>query len=296
MPTEPAVSRLPGDSRLVILTGYSGSGKGTALKALEDIGYYPVDNLPVDLIQPFADMCRNSTEIGQSVLVVDIRERESLARFPTIYKKISQQTQTTLLFLEASDNVLQRRFSETRRPHPVGSGSVLESIAEERTLLQPIQQLADTILDTSRYNVHELRRKVYGLFGSSIETPRLLLTVGSFGFKYGVPIDSDLILDVRFLPNPNYEPSYRNKTGKDPEVAAFIQKYPQTEQFQKKVLDLLGFLLPHYAEEGKSYLSVYFGCTGGRHRSVYLADSIAAKLSGSDYKLSVQHRDIEKEY
>lgn len=294
-PADPA-SELASRARLVILTGLSGSGKGTVLRALEDTGYYTVDNLPVDLMQSFAELCRKSADIDRAALVVDIREGEALIRFPAIYAEVKKATPTVLVYLEASDQAIQRRFSETRRPHPVRADTVLEGMATERALMKPIHRLADIVLDTSRFNVHDLKRKVQGIFRGCGQNPVLRLTLGSFGFKYGTPADGDLILDVRFLPNPNYEPECRNLTGKDANVASFLEAYPQTHEFLRRTMGLLEFVVPHYADEGKSYLAIYFGCTGGRHRSVYIADSVARRLEALGHTVRIQHRDIDKEH
>lgn len=294
-PADPPLE-LASRARLVILTGLSGSGKGTVLRALEDSGYYTVDNLPVDLMQSFAELCRASTEIDRAALVVDIREGEALSRFPSIYSEIKKATPTVLVYLDASDKAIQRRFSETRRPHPVQADSVLEGMETERALMKPIHQLADIVLDTSPFNVHDLRRRVQGIFSGHRQDPLFRLTLGSFGFKYGTPADGDVVLDVRFLPNPNYEPACRNLTGKDAKVITFLEAYPQTNEFLRRTMNLLEFVVPRYADEGKSYLAIYFGCTGGRHRSVYIADAIARQLEARGHAVRIQHRDVDKEH
>ena len=284
------------DARLVLLTGLSGSGKGTVLRALEDIGFYTVDNLPVDLMRHFVDARLASQNSGRSALVVDIREGSALGRFPTTFLEIRQALPTVLMYLEASDEAIKRRFSETRRPHPAGGSSLAESIAAERVLLDPIRRLASIEVDTSRFNVHDLRRKVLGIFQGPSERVEPRLTVGSFGFKYGAPTDGDLILDVRFLPNPHYEPECRSLTGQDRPVIDFLEAYSETADFLERAMDLLEFVVPRYTEEGKSYLSIYFGCTGGRHRSVYVADRVAARLGTASRAVRVQHRDIDKDH
>ena len=283
-------------ARLVVLTGLSGSGKGTVLRALEDAGFDTVDNLPVDLIQPFVRSGPFSEPDGRAALVVDIREGEALARFPQVYSEIRRTVPSILVYLEASDDVIQRRFSETRRPHPARAATVAQSIAAERLLLQPIRALADVELDTSPFNVHDLRRRMLRVFQGADAATELRLTVGSFGFKYGPPLDGDLVLDVRFLPNPNYEPGCRNLTGRDAAVQAFLERYSETTDFLDRTMHLLDFVVPRYAAEGKSYLSIYFGCTGGRHRSVYMADAAAARLSQGGRAARVQHRDIDKDH
>lgn len=280
---------------LIVITGLSGSGKGTVLKCLEDLGYYSVDNLPIQLIPKFAELTRDSPSIRAAALVVDIREREGLEEFPTIYKRIRRQIPTRLVFLEADDATLVRRFSETRRPHPLGSSrSVLRNIQEERKLLAPIRALADHVLNTSKFNVHELREVVEEIFGGGRDQSRIMIYVTSFGYRYGVPPDSDLVFDVRFLPNPNYVPQYRKLTGRHPQVARYIRSFPQTMEFIQRISDLLIYLLPHYIQEGKSYLTIAFGCTGGQHRSVLIADEIRKRLARAGYKVKTTHRDIAR--
>lgn len=283
-------------ARLVVVTGLSGSGKGTVLRALEDAGFYTVDNLPVDLMKPFAKAGPLMQDAVRAALVVDIREGTGLSRFPATFAEIRKSLPASLVFLETADAVLQRRFSETRRPHPAGGASVAESVAAERALLQPIRALADLELDTSRFNVHDLRRKVLEIFQGQTDDSDLRVTVGSFGFKYGPPLDGDLVLDARFLPNPNYEPDCRHLTGKDAGVVRFLESYSETAEFLQRAMGLLEFVVPRYAAEGKSYLSIYFGCTGGRHRSVYLAEAAAQRFAAAGRQVRVQHRDIDKEH
>jgi len=280
---------------LVILTGLSGSGKGTVLRVFEDMGFYAVDNLPIDLIPTFAELCRHSPEISRAALVVDIREGGGLKKFSGIFQGLQKQNRVFLLFLEAEDDILQRRFSETRRPHPLGTETtVLNSIRTERKALRPIEKLADLILDTSQFNIHDLRRLIVTRFRNPGDTPRLLVSVNSFGFKHGVPTDSDLVFDVRFLPNPNYVPGCKSLTGKHPKVIRYVRSFPQTGEFIGRISDLLLYLVPHYEREGKSYLTIGFGCTGGRHRSVMIAEAISRNLSGTGIEVKVAHRDIRK--
>jgi UPF0042 nucleotide-binding protein len=291
--------RKPGDAaqtELVIITGLSGSGKGTVLKAFEDLGYYSVDNLPIDLIPKFAELTRDAATVRRAALVVDIREGFALERFPALYKKIRRLIPTRLLFLEADDGALIRRFSETRRPHPLGTEQgVAASIQHERERLGPIRQLADPILNTTQFNVHELRETIHGLFhGEKKKSTGTLVQVNSFGYRHGVPADSDLVFDVRFLPNPNYIPAFKNLTGKHPSVARYIRSFPQTAEFISRITDLLVYLLPHYIAEGKSYLTISFGCTGGRHRSVMIASEIRKRLAGAGYRVKETHRDVKK--
>jgi UPF0042 nucleotide-binding protein len=280
---------------LLIITGLSGSGKGSVLKALEDLGYYSVDNLPIDLIPKFAELTRDSPAIRSAALVVDVREREGLQRFPAIYKKVRRQLATTLLFLEADDETLLRRFSETRRPHPLGTGqSVAESIQSERQELAAIRAMSDVVLDTAKFTVHELRDFIREKFRGQREESKIVIYINSFGFRHGVPSDSDLVFDVRFLPNPNYIPQFKKLSGRHPSVARYIRSFPQTREFIDRISQLLVYLLPHYIREGKSYLTISFGCTGGRHRSVMMADEIRKNLVRAGYKAKTSHRDMEK--
>jgi UPF0042 nucleotide-binding protein len=284
------------DRELVILTGMSGAGKASALKALEDLGYYSVDNLPLELIPQFADLVRQSAEIARAALVVDVREGIRLDRFPAILKKVRKQLATRVLFLEASEEALVRRFSETRRPHPMGrEETVIESIRAERKRLDPVRNVADILLDTSKFNVHELRAHINSQFEPRGEGGRnLTISSMSFGFKNGVPADADLVFDVRFLPNPHFVPEFRELTGKHPKVAAYVQGFPQTEEFLEKTTAMLEFLLPHYIQEGKSYLTVGFGCTGGQHRSVFIAEEMKRRLEGGGYRVKAMHRDMPR--
>lgn len=283
-------------TELVIVTGVSGSGKGTALKAFEDLGYYSVDNLPIELIPKFAELAKSATSIGRAALVIDIREGAALERFPAMYKKIRAQLPVRLLFLEADDAVLQRRFSETRRPHPLGTReSVSANIQRERERLEPIRKLADPIINTSKFNVHELRDTIHSTFGEDRRgESKLLVQVNSFGFRHGIPHDSDLVFDVRFLPNPNYIPEFKEKTGKHASVARYIRSFPQTQEFIERISDLLIYLMPHYIGEGKSYLTISFGCTGGHHRSVMIAGEIRKRLAAAGYRVKESHRDVKR--
>jgi len=279
-------------SELVIITGLSGSGKGTALKALEDLGYYSVDNLPIDLIPKFAELVPH---VRRAAIVVDIREGSALDRFPALYKRLQRKIATRLLFLEADDPNLVRRFSETRRPHPLGADrSVAASVARERERLAPIRRLADPIINTSKFNVHELRETIHAAFKGQHRDPEILIHVTSFGFRHGVPADSDLVFDVRFLPNPNYIPAFKALSGKNAGVARYIRSFPQTVEFIERISDLLVYLLPHYIAEGKSYLTISFGCTGGRHRSVMMAGEIRKHLAAAGYRVKETHRDLRK--
>ncbi|HEY1767245.1 MAG TPA: RNase adapter RapZ [Terracidiphilus sp.] len=275
------------------MTGISGAGKASALKAFEDLGFHCVDNLPLELLPDFAALVSNSVEVDRAAIVVDVREGPTLDRLPEILKDVKKLLHTRVVFLDAQDAVLVRRFSETRRPHPLGiSETVSRSIVEERQLLDPIRNVADTRIDTSNFNVHELRAHIQSRFGQRDGTTQLLVSCLSFGFKNGVPLDADLVFDVRFLPNPHFVPEFRKKTGLDPNVAAYVRGFPQTEEFLSKVTSLMLYLLPHYVEEGKSYLTVAFGCTGGQHRSVMMAEEMNTRLKKAGYLVKALHRDI----
>lgn len=295
-PAKSLDTKAPGaPPQLVVITGLSGSGKGTALKALEDLGFYAVDNLPIGLIPKFADLTADSSRVRRAALVVDIREGDTLKLFPALYNKLRGRFPVALLFLEADDETLLRRFSETRRPHPLGAGgTVIENIENERLQMAPIRALADPIVDTSRLNVHELREVVVEKFGEGARPANLRINVTSFGFRHGLPADSDLIFDVRFLPNPNYIPEFKKLSGRDPAVARYIRSFPQTTEFIQRISDLLIYLIPHYIREGKSYLTISFGCTGGRHRSVMIAAEIRKRLTAAGYTSKETHRDMNK--
>jgi len=278
---------------LVIITGMSGSGKLTALKAFEDLGFYAVDNLPIALVAKFADLTHDAKTPRRAALIIDIREGQQLRQFPKIFADLRKRLDTRMIFLDADDETLRRRFSETRRPHPLGAEStVLNSLKDERTLLKPIQKLADLDIDTSKLNVHELRALITSKFQSAQQTDRIVVYVNSFGFRHGVPTDSDLVFDVRFLPNPNYIPEFKKLTGRHPSVARYIRSFPQTSEFVSRISELLIYLLPHYIREGKSYLTISFGCTGGHHRSVFIANEIHKRLKKAGFTVKEQHRDI----
>lgn len=288
---------IPERADLVIITGLSGSGKATVLKALEDAGFYAADNLPVDLLPKFAELIGDSASIHRAALVVDIREGEGLTRFPEIYADIRSKVPAILIFLEADASALVRRFSETRRPHPLGhERSVAQSIAEEERRMAPIRALADLVINTSKFTVHELRDEIREKFAASGKNQsKILIYVTSFGYRHGVPHDSDLVFDVRFLPNPNYIPEFKRKSGRHPGVARYIRSFPQTVEFIDRISELLVYLIPHYVREGKSYLTIAFGCTGGQHRSVMIADDIRKRLTKAGYRVKCTHRDLMKE-
>jgi UPF0042 nucleotide-binding protein len=284
-------------SSFVIITGLSGSGKGTFLRALEDRGYFCVDNLPVGLLTKFHELIvKSDDEYPKAALVMDVREGGTLTEFPALFSEMKKQSALVmdLWFLEASDEVLVRRFSETRRPHPLDPNRpVLEAIAAERALLAPIREMADHVLDTSQFTIHELRQYAVRLFEEK-KSAHLLVSLVSFGFKYGVPIDSDLMFDVRFLPNPNFVPHLKPFTGADPAVIEYMESHETTHKFLEHVHTFIDFLLPLYEKEGKSYVTISIGCTGGRHRSVFIANAVGRHLAERDYRVKVSHRDSEK--
>ena len=292
-----AVAERKADRRpeVVVITGLSGSGKGSVLRSLEDLGFYSVDNLPVDLIPKFAELTRDNPSIQAAALVVDIREGEGLKRFPRVLAAIRKSVDAKLIFLEADESALVRRFSETRRPHPLGAGrSIVRNIRAEKLQLAPIRAMADLTINTSKFTVHELREFIGERFRGQRDESKILIYVTSFGYRNGVPPDSDLVFDVRFLPNPNYIPRFKNLTGRNPSVARYIRSFPQTVEFVERISELLVYLVPHYIREGKSYLTIAFGCTGGQHRSVMIADQIRKNLAEAGFKAKVNHRDIAK--
>jgi len=291
--TSDASSRPHQDSKqMVVITGMSGSGKASVLKAFEDLGYYCVDNLPIGLISHFADLAKQSPEIEKAALVTDIREGEHLKKLPDIIRRLKRQMNTTVLYLEASDEVLLRRFSETRRPHPLGTDSTVKAaLSTERRMLHSIRALADVVVDSSRFNVHELRAHITAKFSQGSTDRDILISIVSFGYKAGVPMDADLVFDVRFLPNPHFVPEFKPLTGRHPKVAKYIRSFPQTQEFIDRISELLIYLLPHYVREGKSYLTIGFGCTGGQHRSVLIAEEVRKRLGKAGYRAKVIHRD-----
>jgi RNase adapter protein RapZ len=294
-PTRNAKNSKKTGRQLVILTGISGSGKSTVLRAFEDMGYYCVDNLPVELIPIFAELhAAGEGDFARAALLVDAREGLQLAKFPALLRHLRQEHPIILVFIEAQEDALLRRYSETRRPHPLGKDySVRESLHHERLLMEPIRKLADVVIDTSQFNVHELRHFVNQRFKTESKRP-LLVSLVSFGYKYGVPTDADLMFDVRFLPNPHFVPKLRAFTGKDPKVRRYIESFPQTGEFLRRMTGLLTYLIPHYIEEGKSYLTIAFGCTGGKHRSVMMAEWLKKALEKKGLHTRVMHRDIDK--
>jgi UPF0042 nucleotide-binding protein len=287
-------------SKFVVLTGLAGSGKSQAIRALEDLGYFCVDNLPIELLPMLADLTlRAGTEMSRAAVVVDIREGRMLEEFPRAYKRLQQKTRLSpvLIFLEADERTLVRRFSETRRPHPLAPDrSAIEGIREEKKAMRKIRSMADHVVDTTEMTVHELRQAFTGVAAGNVPGGQLVVTILSFGFKHGIPVDSDLLFDVRFLPNPHFVPKLRPHTGRDKGVVEYIHKSKATSEFLTHTLNLLQFLIPQYVREGKSYLTIGIGCTGGRHRSVAIAEALKKGLSGiQGVRVRVRHRDIAHE-
>ena len=281
----------------LILTGMSGSGKSAAMRAFEDMGYYCVDNLPLALISVFADLCaRSRHDLPLVALAVDVREKRFVEEFPEALQSIRDKQPVSLLFFDADDKVLVRRFGETRRPHPMAGGNagLWESIQEERRVLTRIRTLADRVVDTTAFSVHDLKAYVRDNFTEENRASTLLVLLQSFGYKHGAPTDMDLILDVRFIPNPFFVETLREQTGRDAAVVAFLEKQEEYRVFLEKILDLLQFLLPLYVQEGKSYLRIGIGCTGGRHRSVAVTEYLHKALANAQVRLNIQHRDLEK--
>jgi UPF0042 nucleotide-binding protein len=279
----------------VVLTGLSGSGKSTVLKAFEDMGFYCVDNLPVELMPVFAELhAAGEGAFSRAALMIDAREGLQLEKLPALLKHLRKDHPISLVFIEASDDALLRRYSETRRPHPLGKdNSVRESLRYERTLVAPIRKLADVVIDTTQFNVHELRHFVTERFKNPDKRP-LMVSVVSFGYRFGVPTDADLVFDVRFLPNPHFVPRLREFTGKDAKVRRYIRSFPQTGEFLRRIEGLLAYLIPHYIREGKSYLTIAFGCTGGKHRSVMMSEAVRKSFEKRGVTAKVVHRDILK--
>jgi UPF0042 nucleotide-binding protein len=283
---------------VVILTGVSGSGKSTALRALEDAGFYCVDNLPIVFLEKLLELSGHTHgEVSKIALVVDAREGRFLAEAPRVIDEVRrQEVDLQVLFLDASDESLVRRYSETRRRHPLAgdAGTVPDGIAAERRALEGIKAAADEVIDTTTLNVHELKKLVTRRFAAG-DNARLGVTVVSFGFRFGIPSHADLVLDVRFLPNPFFVPELKPHPGTDERVSSWVLGQADARAFVDRLGDLLGFLLPRYRSEGKSYLTVAIGCTGGRHRSVAVAAELARRLEAGGQPVRLWHRDVEKE-
>ncbi len=283
------------DARFLIITGLSGSGKTVVSHFLQDLGYYCMDNLPVKLIPGFVDLwTRKEVEIEKVALVVDIREAGFATQFPKVLKKIRKKITPRLIFLEASDETLVKRFKETRRPHPLARGkSVLESVSLERKSLEGIKNLADEVIDTSTTSISEIKKY---LTTSLLRRKglRLQIMIVSFGYKYGIPLDSDLVFDTRFLPNPFYIDKLREKTGKSQQIIQYVLNSSDTKEFLSELYRFVDYLIPHFIEEGKSYLNISIGCTGGKHRAVVLAEKLREHLKKKNHMTRVHHRDIYK--
>lgn len=282
--------------RVVVVTGLSGSGKSTAIKAFEDLDYFCVDNLPVVLLSDFLKLRETSSEdLYHIALGMDIRERRFLESYPKIFSELRELgTNLEILFLDASDEALQRRFSQTRRKHPlVGAGTVLDRIKAERERLKDLKGMATRVIDTSNLNVHELKRMISRLYTIYPEEDTLHVNVLSFGFKYGVPAEADIVMDVRFLPNPFFIKELRDLNGTQEPVIQFVMQQGQSQLFLDKFTELVNYLLPRYREEGKNYLTIAVGCTGGKHRSVVITEQLKEQLAGLGYPVTAGHRDVE---
>lgn len=282
---------------IIVVTGLSGSGKSVVIRALEDNGFFCIDNLPVVLIPKFIELCQGYREgIKRIALGIDLREGLFLQSWPEVLAELRVVGHwVEVLFLDAADEVLLRRFSETRRPHPLaGEGSIEEGIARERKALEGMRAVADKVIDTSNFNVHELKKEVEDYYSQSLSPRKMNLFLTSFGYKYGIPHDTDMILDVRFLPNPFFVDELRAKNGLDAAVEAFVLKREETHTFLDRLYALLEFALPQYEREGKSSLTLALGCTGGKHRSVVLAEELRKRLDQGRFRIHVKHRDIDK--
>jgi UPF0042 nucleotide-binding protein len=280
-------------TRFLVITGMSGAGKTQVVRALEDLKYFCIDNLPAALIPKFAELCRQTSEKNVA-LVVDVRGGQFFDKLLQVLDEIKASGQKyELLFLDADDATIVRRFKETRRRHPLGdSETLLDNLAKERELLEPLLEKATYVINTSELNSSELKNKISELFSTDTERERMGIVVRSFGFKYGLPLDSDLVLDVRFLPNPFYVEELRHQTGNDQPVVDYICRYPQTFEYLKLEAKRFDFLIPQYIKEGKSQLVISVGCTGGQHRSVFVANKVAEYLATQGYKVEVSHREL----
>jgi UPF0042 nucleotide-binding protein len=283
------------DDRFLIITGLSGSGKTSVSRFLEDFGYYCLDNLPTKLIPSFVDLWkRREVEIEKVALTMDIREAGFLTEFPRVLRRIRQEIRPRVIFLDASDETLIKRFSESRRPHPIKDrGSIRESVALERKRLAEIKNLSDEVINTTDTNINDLKKILIRRFVQQ-STVRMQVMVVSFGYKYGLPMDSDLVFDTRFLPNPFYVDELRDMTGKNAKVRAYVMEAPEATHFIQEMFRFVDYLMPNFVEEGKSYVTVAVGCTGGKHRSVVLAETLGEHLKDMKYKVQVNHRDIFK--
>ncbi|MFZ2490578.1 MAG: RNase adapter RapZ [Thermoanaerobaculia bacterium] len=282
---------------LVVITGLSGSGKSYVQSTLEDLGFYCTDNLPIHLIEPYLEEVTTHERATRIGIVVDVRTHDFATLFPTFYRERLQKLvpQCVLIFLEASDEVLARRYSETRRPHPVAKDlPLIDAIGSERESLTEVKSLANMVLDTSQFSVHELKAEIMRRFQIPGHEPTMLITVITFGFKYSLPYNVDLMFDVRFLPNPHFISELRPKTGLDQEVIDYLQAQPDYDEFYRRLYDFVAYVLPGYRKEMKSYLSIGVGCTGGKHRSVAIGQRLADDLAAAGYSVEIVHRDCKR--
>jgi RNase adapter protein RapZ len=294
--SRPLAPPAPADVHFVIVTGLSGAGKSQAAKCLEDLGYFCVDNLPPSLIPKFADLCRVSPNLRKVGVVLDIRGEEIFGDLLGNLRMLGRDNfPYRVIFLDAADDILVRRYSETRRKHPLADrGRVSDSIAAEREELKPIRDAADVIIDTSSLTLSALKEKLAHAVSGISEERMMSASVVAFGFKYGVPLDADLVFDVRFLPNPNYVPELQPLSGDDPAVVEYLNQSPEVAAFKKRLREFLDFLIPQFLREGKSHLTIGIGCTGGRHRSIYIANDIARHLQAQRIKAFVERRDAQR--
>jgi RNase adapter protein RapZ len=282
--------------RVLIITGLSGSGKSTALRALEDIGFFCVDNLPVVLLPEFLEIQSSGLQdVTKVAMVMDLREKSFLNSYPQVFTDLNEKGyKIEIIFLDAGDDALLHRFSETRRAHPLSMrGSIMEGIHLEREKLAPLKQMADKIIDTTSLNVHQLKDVVQRFFLSATER-RMIVHITSFGYRYGLPADADMVFDVRFLPNPYFVEDLKHYDGHHSEIRDFVLEFEESRTFIQKLFDLMAFLIPLYEKEGKARFNIALGCTGGRHRSVVMANELVAYFSNQNYVVSITHRDINK--
>jgi UPF0042 nucleotide-binding protein len=283
--------------KIVVITGLSGSGKSTTIKALEDLGFFCVDNIPTPLIPKFIELCKGFTwEINKVALGIDIRERDFLEEFPLVVEKLKKSDyKIEVFFLDCKDEILERRYNETRRQHPLAvNGSVKEGIRLERERLSDLRGMSDIVIDTSILNVHQLQETIKKYFIKYTEAPQMTINLVSFGYRYGIPYNADIVLDVRFLPNPYFIEELKNLSGNDKKVNEYVLKWEITQNFIEKIKDFISFLIPHYEKEGKTYLTLAFGCTGGRHRSIAIVNEIERLFNRGKYLVMIMHRDIDK--
>ncbi|MBV8519701.1 MAG: RNase adapter RapZ [Acidobacteria bacterium] len=282
---------------LVVITGLSGSGKSYVQSTLEDLGFYCSDNLPIELIEPYLNEVSSHEKADRVSIVVDVRTHDFATIFPNFYRERLQKLvpNTVLIFLEASEEVIARRYSETRRPHPLAKDRpLIDAIQAERAALTEVKSLANMVLDTSQFSVHELKAEIMRRFQLPGQEPSTLVTIITFGFKYSLPYNLDLLFDVRFLPNPHFVDALRPKTGVDPEVVAYLEAQEGYAEFYRRLFDFVSYVLPGYRKEMKSYLTIGIGCTGGKHRSVAIGQRLGNELAGAGYAVEIVHRDMNR--